>query len=295
MPTMQHRAAPRGRARRAVRRARTPRLPRPDRRGRARRDAGTGRTSTPASSGPAVRSSDRFALDACHSGAALHSPRRARSDSATPPTSVPRRQRVRPAVARRPRRTARGWRHRRARSRSTGHDSNLGPAASTTTGPSVTSRCWQAPTRSTCGSGPRSTTARIPRWFDNDGGFDDDETFTTWWPRWVERIADRFGDSVGRVGAVRRDPASARPTQPVARHAGAFSRAPAPWLRCGGGGRRPRSRSTSGPRVAARDRARDRRGSTDDQPIGDRQLETASTSWGHAVRDGVPTTSTGRS
>jgi hypothetical protein len=36
----------------------------------------------------------------------------------------------------------------------------------------------------------------IPRWFDNDGGFDDDETFITWWPRWVERIADRFGDSV---------------------------------------------------------------------------------------------------
>ena len=37
----------------------------------------------------------------------------------------------------------------------------------------------------------------IPRWFDNEGGFDDDETFTTWWPRWVERAADRFGDVVG--------------------------------------------------------------------------------------------------
>jgi beta-glucosidase len=37
----------------------------------------------------------------------------------------------------------------------------------------------------------------IPRWFDNDGGFDDDENFTTWWPRWVERAADRFGDLVG--------------------------------------------------------------------------------------------------
>jgi hypothetical protein len=36
----------------------------------------------------------------------------------------------------------------------------------------------------------------VPRWFDNDGGFDDDETFTTWWPRWVERAADRFGDLV---------------------------------------------------------------------------------------------------
>ncbi len=37
----------------------------------------------------------------------------------------------------------------------------------------------------------------VPRWFDNDGGFDDDENFTTWWPRWVERAADRFGDLVG--------------------------------------------------------------------------------------------------
>lgn len=36
----------------------------------------------------------------------------------------------------------------------------------------------------------------IPRWFDNDGGFDDDETFSTWWPRWVERAAERFGDLV---------------------------------------------------------------------------------------------------
>lgn len=36
----------------------------------------------------------------------------------------------------------------------------------------------------------------IPRWFDNDGGFDDDENFTRWWPRWVERAADRVGDLV---------------------------------------------------------------------------------------------------
>ena len=36
----------------------------------------------------------------------------------------------------------------------------------------------------------------IPRWFDNDGGMDDAETFTKWWPRWVERAADRFGDRV---------------------------------------------------------------------------------------------------
>lgn len=34
----------------------------------------------------------------------------------------------------------------------------------------------------------------IPRWFDNEGGFDSDEALTKWWPRWVERAADRFGD-----------------------------------------------------------------------------------------------------
>lgn len=36
----------------------------------------------------------------------------------------------------------------------------------------------------------------VPRWFDNDGGLDDDEALTRWWPRWVERAADRFGDVV---------------------------------------------------------------------------------------------------
>ena len=36
----------------------------------------------------------------------------------------------------------------------------------------------------------------VPRWFDNDGGIGSDEVFTRWWPRWVERAADRFGDSV---------------------------------------------------------------------------------------------------
>jgi len=37
----------------------------------------------------------------------------------------------------------------------------------------------------------------IPRWFDNDGGLGDDTAFELWWPRWVERAADRFGDLVG--------------------------------------------------------------------------------------------------
>lgn len=36
----------------------------------------------------------------------------------------------------------------------------------------------------------------IPRWFDNEGGLDDVETLTRWWPRWVERAAERFGDRV---------------------------------------------------------------------------------------------------
>jgi beta-glucosidase len=36
----------------------------------------------------------------------------------------------------------------------------------------------------------------IPRWFDNEGGFADADAFVEWWPRWVERAADRFGDHV---------------------------------------------------------------------------------------------------
>jgi beta-glucosidase len=36
----------------------------------------------------------------------------------------------------------------------------------------------------------------IPRWFDNEGGFGDDEALTSWWPRWVERAADQFGDRI---------------------------------------------------------------------------------------------------
>lgn len=38
--------------------------------------------------------------------------------------------------------------------------------------------------------------AGVPRWFVNEGGLDDDEAVTAWWPRWVERVADRFGDAV---------------------------------------------------------------------------------------------------
>ena len=36
----------------------------------------------------------------------------------------------------------------------------------------------------------------VPRWFDNEGGLSDAAAFVKWWPRWVERAADRFGDLV---------------------------------------------------------------------------------------------------
>jgi Glycosyl hydrolase family 1 len=36
----------------------------------------------------------------------------------------------------------------------------------------------------------------VPRWFDDEGGFDDDVAAARSWPRWVERAAERFGDLV---------------------------------------------------------------------------------------------------
>ena len=36
----------------------------------------------------------------------------------------------------------------------------------------------------------------IPRWFDDEGGFGDAVAAGRWWPRWAERVADQFGDSV---------------------------------------------------------------------------------------------------
>ena len=35
----------------------------------------------------------------------------------------------------------------------------------------------------------------IPTWFDDEGGFGDVVAAGRWWPRWVERIADQFGDA----------------------------------------------------------------------------------------------------
>ena len=50
----------------------------------------------------------------------------------------------------------------------------------------------------------------IPTWFDDEGGFGDSVAAGRWWPRWVERVADEFGDAaagwvplVGRVDNAR--------------------------------------------------------------------------------------------
>lgn len=35
-----------------------------------------------------------------------------------------------------------------------------------------------------------------PRWITNEGGIGDDDVGAKWWPRYVERIADRFGEKI---------------------------------------------------------------------------------------------------
>lgn len=35
-----------------------------------------------------------------------------------------------------------------------------------------------------------------PRWVSNEGGIGNDDVATKWWPRYVERVADKFGDTV---------------------------------------------------------------------------------------------------
>ncbi|MEM9748628.1 MAG: family 1 glycosylhydrolase [Actinomycetota bacterium] len=47
----------------------------------------------------------------------------------------------------------------------------------------------------------------VPRWLDNEGGLGDSETIVRWWPRWLERIADEFGDRIdGWIPAVHASP-----------------------------------------------------------------------------------------
>lgn len=36
----------------------------------------------------------------------------------------------------------------------------------------------------------------VPRWFDNDGGFGDERSAATAWPRWVDLVAERIGHHV---------------------------------------------------------------------------------------------------
>lgn len=36
----------------------------------------------------------------------------------------------------------------------------------------------------------------VPRWFDDEGGFDDERAAGKWWPRWVENVAESVGDLV---------------------------------------------------------------------------------------------------
>ena len=122
----------------------------------------------------------------------------------------------------------------------------------------------------------------IPRWFDNDGGFDDDETFTAWWPRWVERVADRFGDSVAGWVPFAEIPHGA-PMQPWRDTWSILE------------GSRPMVASVAPDTTTIEDFVG--RASLlgialetpwePDDAIGDRQLETASTQWGRTIRDGA--------
>lgn len=36
----------------------------------------------------------------------------------------------------------------------------------------------------------------VPTWFENEGGFTERRTAATWWPRWVQAVAEHFGDVV---------------------------------------------------------------------------------------------------
>ncbi len=98
-------------------------------------------------------------------------------------------QRLSHALARRPGHVAGPRDQPMCGSRSTGRGCSRSRDCSTTTGPNDSSRSCVA--ADAIGVRPWACLheAAVPRWFDNDGGFGDDETFTTWWPRWVERVA----------------------------------------------------------------------------------------------------------
>lgn len=124
----------------------------------------------------------------------------------------------------------------------------------------------------------------IPKWFDNEGGFDDDEAFARWWPRWVEVAADAFGDTVAGWVPFAQIPDSAE----------------APW--------RDTWRILEGvhpvvasidPETASVDQystRMDRLGLvlpvdwSNDSVVGDRELETMGIRWGQSIRDAADAT-----
>ena len=122
----------------------------------------------------------------------------------------------------------------------------------------------------------------IPRWLDNDGGLDDDEAFTTWWPRWVERAADRFGDDVRGWVPFARIPADA-PEQPWIDTWGILSGGPPVVAAVD-----LRTRADTVGRYAARTDLLGAALSTDWPEDGDVEsgtLEEASHRWGDELRD----------
>jgi beta-glucosidase len=126
----------------------------------------------------------------------------------------------------------------------------------------------------------------IPRWFDNDGGFDDGENFTTWWPRWVERAAERLGDLVGGWIPFACLPEGA-PDQPWVDTWGILAGGPPVVASIGGddigplGGRF----DLAGVALAA--------DWTTDAVVGERQLAAASDRWGTRLREIADAAGTG--
>lgn len=131
--------------------------------------------------------------------------------------------------------------------------------------------------------------ASIPRWFDNEGGIDDDDAVTAWWPRYVERIAERFGDRIG--GWV---PFAVMP-------AGAPDR---PWEDTWGilGGGPPVAIAVGGDDLARVERLAGRYDlvgiemvpdlDDGDEPPTDHYLTELAERWGETVRDAVGTANT---
>jgi len=120
----------------------------------------------------------------------------------------------------------------------------------------------------------------IPKWFDNEGGFDDNEAFARWWPRWVEVAADRFGDAVHGWVPFAELPSGA--TTGPWRDTWTILEGVHPVIASIDADTMP---------VAALDGHMDTIGLTLpvewalDSDVGDRELESASVRWGQLIRD----------